>query len=200
MKAPKKGLYPPRDKSHTPRVNAPWWVQPLTATLARMKPHKLLLLALGCSWAMGATAQWQWVDKDGRKVFSDRPPPQDIPDKSILKQPQRALPRTAMAAPASPASAPASEAAAPASGKDKQLEENKAKADAAEAAKRKAEEDRVAKTRADNCARAKRAKEQLAPGQLVSNVNAKGERGFMDDATRAAELRRAEATIASDCK
>ncbi|MGE8374965.1 MAG: DUF4124 domain-containing protein, partial [Diaphorobacter nitroreducens] len=64
----------------------------------------------------------------------------------------------------------------------------------------KAVEDRVAKARADNCARAKRAKEQLAPGQLVSNVNAKGERGFMDDATRAAELRRAEATIASDCK
>ena len=165
-----------------------------------MKPHKLLLLALGCSWVMGASAQWQWVDKDGRKVFSDRPPPQDIPDKSILKQPQRvSLPRAA-AAPASAASAPVSEAAAPAAGKDKLLEENKAKAEAAEAARKKVEEERLAKVRAENCARAKRAKEQLAPGQLVGHVNAKGERGFMDDATRAAELRRADAMIASDCK
>ena len=40
--------------------------------LVRMKMHKLLLLAVACTWAMGATAQWQWTDKDGRKVFSDR--------------------------------------------------------------------------------------------------------------------------------
>lgn len=151
---------------------------------------------------MGASAQWQWVDKDGRKVFSDRPPPQDIPEKSILKQPQFTVKQ------ARPAAAPASAAsettaapqAAPGAGKDKQLQENKAKADAAEAAKKKAEEDRIAKARADNCAQAKRAKAQLAPGKLIGHVNAKGERGFMDDETRAAELRRADAVIASDCK
>ncbi|WP_019700521.1 hypothetical protein [Paracidovorax oryzae] len=39
----------------------------------------------------------------------------------------------------------------------------------------------------------------LSSGQLVSQVNAQGERAFMDDATRAAEMRRAEAAIASDC-
>jgi hypothetical protein len=31
-------------------------------------------------------------------------------------------------------------------------------------------------------------------------VNAQGERGYMDDATRAAELRRADEVIASDCR
>ena len=46
-----------------------------------MKPHKLLLLALACTWATGAFAQWQWLDKDGRKVFSDRPPPSEVPEK-----------------------------------------------------------------------------------------------------------------------
>lgn len=157
-----------------------------------MKPHKLLLMALACAWAMGASAQWQWVDKDGRKVFSDRPPPQDIPEKSILKQPRlNVQPR--------PAAEPASAAQAGA-GKDKQLEENKAKAEAAEAAQKKAEEERAAKARADNCERAKQAKARLAPGQLVGHVNASGERSFMDDATREAELRRAEDMIASDCK
>ena len=52
-----------------------------------MKMHKLLLLAVACTWALGAAAQWQWIDKDGRKVFSDRPPPAEVPAKSILKQP-----------------------------------------------------------------------------------------------------------------
>jgi len=168
-----------------------------------MKLHKLLLLALACSWATGAFAQWQWVDKDGRKVFSDRPPPQDIPEKNILKQPHiGSLPLSAAAATATAASAeaPAAAQGAPGQGKDKQLEENKAKAEAAEAAKKKAEEERQAKVRADNCARAKRTKAQLAEGQLVSHVNAKGERSFMDDATRAAELRRVGAVIASDCQ
>lgn len=159
-----------------------------------MKPHKLLLLVLACTWAVGASAQWQWMDKDGRKVFSDRPPPPDIPEKSILRQPRQAAP---LPAPAPNAAPP--QAAAPA-GKDKQLEENKAKADAAEAAKHKAEEDRMAKARADNCARARQAKLRLAPGQLVGYVNDKGERGFMDEDTRAAELRRADEAIAADCQ
>lgn len=168
-----------------------------------MKPRKLLLLAIACTWAMGAAAQWQWVDKDGRKVFSDRPPPQEVPEKNILKQPH-ALSRPA--APAAPPAASASAASSPAtpapplSGKDKQLEDNKAKAEAAEAAKKKAEAERIAKLRTENCAQAKRAKANLAPGQLVAHVNAQGERGFMDDATRAAEMRRVEAIIASDCR
>ena len=160
-----------------------------------MKTHKLLLLALACTWAMGASAQWQWVDKDGRKVFSDRPPPQDIPEKSILKQPRNAPPPPSMATPA----AAAAQAAAP-SGKDRQLEENKAKADAQDAARKKAEDERVAKARADNCARARQAKLRLAPGQLVGYVNDKGERGFMDEAAREAELQRADDIIAADCR
>jgi hypothetical protein len=176
-----------------------------------MKPHKLLLLALACTWAAGASAQWQWTDAHGRKVFSDRPPPQDIPEKNILKQPHFAQ-RTAPPAPAEAAPAEASDtadkptAAQPpaASGKDAQLEKNKAKAEAAEAAKKQAEEkaqaEKQAKTKADNCARAQQAKATLESGRMLSNINAKGERGFMDEATRKAELDRAQKIIDSDCK
>ncbi|MBS0389624.1 MAG: DUF4124 domain-containing protein [Proteobacteria bacterium] len=168
-----------------------------------MKPYKLLLLALACTWATGAFAQWQWLDKDGRKVFSDRPPPQDVPEKNILKQPH--LSGSSRAAAAAASTGATSDAAAPAraavgTGKDKQLEENKAKADAAEAAKKQAEQERQAKVRADNCARARQAKVQLAPGRLVGYTSANGERGYMDDATRAAELNRTDAVIASDCQ
>ncbi|MBO9680478.1 MAG: DUF4124 domain-containing protein [Acidovorax sp.] len=169
-----------------------------------MKMHRFFFAAAACWVSLNAFAQWQWIDKDGRKVFSDRPPPQDIPDKSILKQPgaRQAPPlATAPAASAAPADAAASPPAnAPrASGKDKELEEKKAQAQAEEAAQKKAEEERVAKVRAENCARARQAKIAIEPGRLVSQVNAKGERVFLDDAARAAEGKRIDAVIASDC-
>jgi hypothetical protein len=180
-----------------------------------MKLHKLVLLAVACTWALGAAAQWQWIDKDGRKVFSDRPPPQDIPEKSVLKQPSFGAPRvvpaasaaaaaapaaTTAAAPAATAAAAPASAASAASGKDKELEKRKADAEAAEAAKKKAEEDKNAKARAENCTRAKAAKAMLDSGTPLRQSNAQGERVFLDEAQRAAEGKRIDATIASDCK
>ena len=180
-----------------------------------MKTHKLLLLAIACTWALGAAAQWQWIDKDGRKVFSDRPPPQEIPQKNILKQPGGAQPaRPAPAAAASdsadataPAGAGATAAAppkqaasAPRTGKDKALEEKKAQADAAEAAQKKAEEDKLAKAKAENCTRARQAKADYDSGRPIMQTNAQGERVFMDEAGRAAETKRLDGIIASDCK
>lgn len=179
-----------------------------------MTKHKLVMLALACTWAVGASAQWQWVDKDGRKVFSDRPPPADTPQTKILKQPQSAQ-RAAPVAPTPPIAGQDGNAAAtqtagalpgqaatqaprPA-GRDETLEKKKAEAEAAEAAKKKAESDRIAKARADNCARAQQSKSTLNSGQLLSHTNSKGERGFMDDATRLAENQRADSVIASEC-
>lgn len=175
-----------------------------------MKPVKLLLLTLACSWAVGASAQWQWIDGHGRKVFSDRPPPQEIPEKNILKQPEFA-PRASTPAPQADAEHSTSAAAAPeasppaaATGKDSELEKKKAKAEAAEAAKKQAEEkakaEQQARTKADNCARAKQAKATLDSGRLLSNVNAKGERVFMDEATHKAEADRAQKAIDANCK
>jgi hypothetical protein len=169
-----------------------------------MKLNKLLLMAFACAWSLGASAQWQWIDKDGRKVFSDRAPPLDIPDKSILKQPggslgartdQKPVLSTVAAEPAAAASPPK----APASGKDKELEEKKAQAEAAEAAKKKAEEDKLAKAKADNCARARQAKATFESGRLITHSNAQGERVFLDEATRNAESKRIDSIIATDC-
>ncbi|MES2052695.1 MAG: DUF4124 domain-containing protein, partial [Pseudomonadota bacterium] len=43
---------------------------------------KTLVLALaGASFSLTALAQWQWLDKDGRKVFSDRSPPAEVQEK-----------------------------------------------------------------------------------------------------------------------
>lgn len=168
----------------------------------------LILAIAGSSLALPALAQWQWIDKDGHKVFSDRAPPVDIPQKSILKQPgskiQPPAPGTdtgaAAPAPAVMASAPANKAGTPKlSGKDAQLEARKKQADELEAANKLAEEEKLAKSRADNCERAKKGQATLKSGVRISVTNAKGEREFMDDTARAAENKRLQAIAESDC-
>ena len=99
-----------------------------------MKMHRFFLAAAACWVSLNAFAQWQWIDKDGRKVFSDRPPPADVPDKNILRQPNMRAPAAAptQTPPAAQSATNASPAAAPAkpSGKDKELEKKKAQAEA----------------------------------------------------------------------
>jgi len=164
----------------------PSWRQPLAA---------VVLLA----FTQIAFAQWQWVDNTGRKVFSDTPPPANIPDKNVLKRPGARAPM----APATEPSEDATSAAAPAAPKppttDPQLEAKKREAEAAEEARKKAEEARVAKLRADNCQRAQRAKTTMDSGVRIATTNAQGEREIMDDAARAAETRRLSEIMQRDC-
>lgn len=167
-----------------------------------MKAARIALLALVCSVPLAASAQWQWVDKEGRKVFSDQAPPADIPAERVLRAPRgRALPAAAADAPVA-AAAPA--AAAPVlpkpTGKDPALEEKRKQAAAAEAAKKKAEEEKVAAVRAENCEQARSAKAGLDSGVRIARTDAKGERSYLDDAQRAAELKRMEEVIARDCR
>lgn len=170
-----------------------------------MKPLKHLLTAALLLTAFSAAGQWVWVEKDGRKVYSDRPPASDIPEKNILKQPanRARLPEPTADTAAAPASAASQAAAArpPASaasatrlsGKDKELEGKKKQAEAAEAAKAKAEEEKQAKAKAENCERAKRGLTALKSGIRLQKTNAKGELEYYSDADRAAETTRLEA-------
>jgi hypothetical protein len=117
----------------------------------------------------------------------------------VLHRPRRGSYRVPVVrAGTAPAAAPAAKDDKTA-GTDKALEEQKRKAEAQEAAKAKAEKDRVARQRQENCARARQAKTSLSSGGLLAYTNAQGERGFMDEATRDAELKRADGIIASDC-
>lgn len=160
--------------------------------------------------SLTAQAQWQWLDKDGRKVFSDRPPPPDIPTRSILKQPGKSAIMTAPSA-AEPAkttaSAPtaASSAAVPATGtlqlgtRDKELEAKKKKAEVEAATKVKAEADRVASVKATNCTKARENQATIDSGVRVSITNAKGEREILDDAGRDAQIKRNRAILEANC-
>ncbi|MCF8168530.1 MAG: DUF4124 domain-containing protein [Rhodoferax sp.] len=178
-----------------------------------MKPLKLFFGALLASASMLASAQWQWTDHNGRKVFSDRAPPPEVPVKNILKQPKSAqmglaaalepagTPDTVPSASATGAVAPAAAtSAAPLSTLDREIEARKRAALQAEAAKRKAEEERIALARAESCTRARQAKANLDSGVRVSRVNAAGEREVMDDAAREVESKRIQGVIATDCR
>ncbi|RYF71960.1 MAG: DUF4124 domain-containing protein [Comamonadaceae bacterium] len=166
---------------------------------------KHLLCMLGfCALPLVAHAQWQWVDGQGKKVFSDQPPPVEVPEKSILRRPggqggSRPVQPAAEAATPGSAALPAASAPKPA-GVDKELEEKTRKAEEAEKAKRAAEEQRVAKAKADNCARARQGKATYDSGMRVARLNERGEREVLDDQARAAEQSRLQAIIDSDCK
>lgn len=170
----------------------------------KITPKHLVLVFAGWAFALSAAAQWQWIGKDGRKVFSDRPPPADIQDKDILKQPGGRGGRASVAPAVTEVPAPAVAAAKPnvpkISGKDAELEAKKKKLEEEEAAKKKAEEEKVAKGRADNCERAKKGLASFQSGVRISTVNAKGEREFMEEGARAAESKRLQSIVDSDCK
>lgn len=175
--------------------------------LARMRTIHLLLLLPGLVMAMPAMAQWQWQDQNNKMVFSDRPPPGDVPEAKILKRPASVAPRAGAAAPSASAATPAPARAGeaqpalpPVAGKDKELEERRQQADKQEAAKKAAAEQAQASARADNCARAKQAKATYDSGVRIARTAANGEREILDDAARAAETRRLQGIIASDCQ
>ena len=168
--------------------------------------RSLVLAALAVLVSASAVAQWQWVDATGRKVFSDTAPPPGIPDKNIFKRPGLRSDQTPVtAAPAesdgetgenTTVKVPPSPAS---SGIDKGLEIKKKKAEAEELAEKKVEVERIAKARASNCVQANKAKKTYDSGVRIVTTNDKGEREFVDDAKRAAEVKRLESIIRSDC-
>ncbi|HKB53958.1 MAG TPA: DUF4124 domain-containing protein [Ramlibacter sp.] len=174
-----------------------------------MISSRVLVLALAASLPMLSSAQWRWVDKNGHSVFSDQPPPPDIPVAHIVKQPGNKAAATPAPEPVAAAASEPAHVAAPLrvgasaakpTGKDKELLEKKKAAEAAEEARKKAHEQEVARVQAGNCARARQGKATLDSGVRIARTNEKGEREFLDDDQRAAEVRRLEQVIATDCK
>jgi hypothetical protein len=165
-----------------------------------------LVLGCACALPLSASAQWQWVDNSGKKVFSDQPPPTDIPEKNILRRagpsPSARAPTPASPGPEGTTDTAAAPKPAPPKpmGVDKELEEKTRKAEAEQKAKEAAEAAKIAKAKVESCARAREGKATIDSGIRLAKVNAKGEREIMDDAARAAEQKRVQSVIDSDCK
>lgn len=162
----------------------------------------LQLLAGGALmlFASVSYAQYVWVDANGTKQFSDRPPPPGIPAKNIIKQPGGSSARTdAATAPGTPAP-PVAEDKAPLSLAEREAEYRK-RAKAKEEEDKKTSQANAAKaTNKAACEGARTYKRTLEQGLRVTTTDKNGERSVLDDAQRAAEMARANKTIAEACK
>jgi hypothetical protein len=145
----------------------------------------------------GAHAQplWKWRDAAGQLHISDTAPPVGTPAKNVISAPQGG-------AALAPASAPAANAMGAASAPSA-LDKKKMAADQEKADKDKAEheaiEARNAAIRKENCTRAQGSLAGLQGGQRIARTNANGEREIIDDATRAAEIKRVQEIVANNC-
>lgn len=163
------------------------------------------LIAAALAAAHGpALAQYTWRDAKGQLHASDQPPPNDIPDKDIIRRPtarngKSGAPAVAVVA-ASAASGAAVRGGAASAPVDAELQKRRALADQDAKAKAQAEEEKQAARRAENCQRARSQLATLDSGSRIVRMDARGERVVLDDAARAREAAEARGVIASDCR
>ena len=155
-------------------------------------------------------AQWAWKDGNGRLVYSDRPPPSDIKAANIVRQPST----QALANPA-PASGPLDEAGKPSDPKnadtktpapnapktiaEREMEFRKRQQERADSDKKAAEEQTKNATKTAECERARGYMRSLEDGIRITRTDASGNREFLDDEQRAAEVDRTRKIIQSTC-
>ncbi len=159
----------------------------------------LLVAGLLMSSAVLAQAKYVWIDEKGVKQFADTPPPGNIPEKNIIKQPRRVSPAAAPPGDTSPASDSASSDAKPApTTSDREADYKKRKAEQAEKDKKTADDAKKQQAQAENCARAKQNLDMLNSGGRVKTVDKDGQPTMMGDDERAQETQRAQQAL-NDC-
>ncbi len=144
--------------------------------------------------AKPVAAQWVWKDEGNRTVISDQAPPASIPLKNILKTPRgsRLAPRTIDSAEAAPAEPKpdVKKDDGPKTWAEKDLEYKKRQKEAAEASKKQEEETAKATAKQERCKAIRNNQAGLESGVRIARTNEKGEREFMTDEQRQAEIQR----------
>lgn len=148
--------------------------------------------------AVPAFAQiYTWKDGDGRVHFSDTPPASG--EASVIKGPTASRPAPA----ADNGGRPANDAAAPkgpATLAEREQAFRERRAAAAEAEAKAGEEATREAERQRFCEQARNQLTALQSGRRVSRFNAAGEREFLDDAARNAEIERLRQQTGEHCK
>ncbi|HEX5337265.1 MAG TPA: DUF4124 domain-containing protein [Gallionella sp.] len=153
-----------------------------------MKKHLLLLLLLASAPAVAALSKW--VDENGEVHYSDQPP---VNVKTL---------RSASTPPAIPASGVAA-ASAPAAAKtyvEREAELKKAQKAKQEAADKAAQEQKQKDDKKANCAAAQQNLRTLQEGTRMVEVDANGERSYLDDTQREQRIAKAQQDIGNWCK
>lgn len=157
------------------------------------------------AFAVPAVAQWAWRDETGRTVYSDQAPPANIKGDQILRQPSaRTFGTTNNATPtaAPDAKGEVKDAAKPPAPKtlaEREMEFRKRLQENAEAEKKRGEDQSRSDERAAECERMRGYLKALEEGQRVARTDAQGNREYLDDAQRAAELSRMRDGLNRSC-
>ncbi|MFO1403402.1 MAG: DUF4124 domain-containing protein [Azonexus sp.] len=130
----------------------------------------------------------QWKDSAGRTVISDQPPPGNAKDIRCASG------RTSVGGPDPVA------ATAPKTLAEKDMDFKKRQQEGKEKAEKAAKENSAATDRKENCERAQRQIAGLEAGERVATVDANGERRFLDDTERQAEIERTRRIANESCK
>ncbi len=160
-----------------------------------MRPAALLLALFV---ALPAAAQvYSWRDKDGRLNYADQPPASG--EVKLLQDPRQ---RQAQAAPAARSSGDAAAAASnkPKTLAERELEFRQRRAEAAEADAKEKKEAAEMADRQRYCEQLRNQLSALNSGQRVSRFNSAGEREYLDDAARAAEIDRQQQQLEQNCQ
>lgn len=171
-------------------------------------------------FAGGAQAQWAWRDASGNITYSDTPPPSDVRPANILQQPaplaaadlrrsssgadRGSSPGSSGAGEGAPPPANAPAAALPPASPARSLAEQdaefrKRQAEREKAAQKAEQDEAQANSRAAACTQAKGYLELIESGARLLRPDADGNRNFMDEEQRAAEMQKAQDGIARNC-
>lgn len=175
----------------------------LSLTTKNIFSSLVLMLATGAAYA-----QFVWIDANGTKQYSDRPPPASIPKNKILKEPSLELRNGSQSAGdsetvAGSASAkgvvPATPAKGPLTTAEKNADFVKRKSDQAEADKKSNDDAKEAAEKSKNCERAQAYNRSLQSGERIATTDKNGERAFLSDEKRTQEVRETK-RVMDGCK
>lgn len=160
------------------------WVLPALMTTSA-------ILAL---WAPRTWAQWQWTDEHGRPVFSDLPPPKDIPPERIIQRPDLSVRGKAPQASAD---------AQLGSGEHKLPAAVQSAIDAASvtpASSASTSSNPKPNASKAQCDQARAALARLSQNAPLPHVNAQGQRGMMNAEQRTAQMGVLQDFLSKNCK
>ena len=165
-----------------------------------MRPSsKLLLVASTLALVVAsipALGQWMWKDESGRVIASDQAPPPGTPESRIMKSPRKKS--AAVAAPV--AAPPATNGEPPKSTSDRELDAKLEAKKQADAAKQADAEAAKAQAMKENCAAVRSNVVALQSGGRAARFNDKGEKVYIGDDERQAEINKQQAQVSQYCK
>ena len=145
--------------------------------------HIALAVAVLLAATVANAEIYQWKDKNGKTIFSDKPPAENVVEqKKVVSDPSTAG------------------AATPKTTADRELEFRKRQKESQDSSEKAKTEAAAAAEKQENCVRTRRYLTTLESGERVSLRDDKGERYFMDDAQREQETAKARQELQTNCK